>query len=149
LKMPEVVTSVGGVAQLTVGAAVVSTVEIGEFTDYFATVCASLGAVKLGAAGTPAAGANSAVFNSGGTALIAGSIALLKKCLADSDGDATNNVAIENWDIPAPATYIHVAKAVQTAITAGSFRRIENILITTDAFLVANNPADYTQTYKI
>jgi len=158
LKMPEVVTSIGGVTQLTVGAALVSTVEIGEFTDYFATSCATHGLVKFTAAAAAATSANLQILGTDAAALSATQLSGLKKCLGDSNGAASNNVAIENWDLPAPGTYIHVAKAVQTAVTASSFRRIDNILITsTDAtattagatLLAVNTPVDITQTVQL
>jgi hypothetical protein len=67
----------------------------GENTDYFATKCAGVTA-QIAAQGTWSdAFPGSIGFVDG---LDAAEIKLLKACLGDSDGDASNNVEVSNWD---------------------------------------------------
>jgi len=150
LKMPELVTAnSNGVSTISTTVASISTVDIGEFTDYWATSCSLSVSPKMMVAGTPAVGANQVISADGTAALSADDLKALKKCLGDADGNAANNVEITNWDIPLPATFIHVAKASQTVASASSFIRTENLLITSATMEVINTMTDITQTLKL
>jgi hypothetical protein len=66
----------------------------GEFVDYFPTYCAgvTLGVEASGSAESAQGGFSYA------TGLTADEEKALKRCLADSDGNADNNVEVYNWD---------------------------------------------------
>jgi len=158
LKMPEVVTTKNGVSQLGAGTtAAIHTVEIGEFVDYWATPCALSTTPKFKTTITAAAGANQEIVQNDGSTVLGADTDMkaLKKCLGDSNGVASDNVGIENWDIPLGAAasstenFIHVAKVIQTTASANSYRRIDNLLISSASMSVINLMADITQPFKI
>jgi len=146
LKSLEIVTNLDGDrATLTATnlAAYTSTTVIGENTDYFATKCASMTAkVKSEATWTNTNPGSLGYLDFGGNSDQAAAIKLLKACLGDSDGDATNNVDVFNWDYGALSEYVggaadpttfggvvdtvigtypHAIKTVPTAAAAGGW----------------------------
>ena len=86
----------------------------GENIDYFPTMCDGVtfqaeagkkGEVSVGGVGVPAAGT-----------LDAAEEKLLKACLGDADGDASNNLEVYNWDYGTANTtfHPHIVKIVKT-----------------------------------
>ncbi len=115
------VASTGGtLTPATVG--VTSGGSVGEYHDYFPTHCAD---VTVTVVNRPL-GANNSLFSVATLRVHTEEEARqLKECLADADGDASNNVDVENWDHgawegtgPAPATpmfgrFPHAVKLVR------------------------------------
>ena len=94
----------------------------GENIDYFPTMCDGVtfqaeagkkgGASEVGGVGVPTAGS-----------LTAAEEKLLKACLGDADGDASNNLEVYNWDYGTANTtfHPHIVKIVTTpGLTARS-----------------------------
>ena len=86
----------------------------GENIDYFPTMCDGVtfqaeagkkGEVSVGGVGVPTAGS-----------LTAAEEKLLKACLGDADGDASNNLEVYNWDYGTANTtfHPHIVKIVKT-----------------------------------
>ena len=88
------------------------TTQIGEKTDHFATKCAGvtveakMSLVGVTDAWAAAASGDDKAPNPGSVGYLTPSAAnILQVCLGDSDGDATNNVDVYNWDHGAITTY--------------------------------------------
>jgi hypothetical protein len=82
----------------------------GEDTDYFATKCPGVEAQIKYDATANSAGTWNAAVQPGGLGYIgdltAAEVKLLKACLGDSDGDASNNVDVYNWDYGALSEFL-------------------------------------------
>jgi hypothetical protein len=111
LKQLEILTATTyGATGFTAGtapSATVSTVEAGEFTDYFATKCTGL-SVKLltnNDSGGTVTNIDATVKPAGQVYMWGDSAVLsateqktLKKCLGDANGNTSDNVDVEDWD---------------------------------------------------
>jgi len=92
----------------------------GETTDYFASQCGTITATlktDTADAGVAASSTWATTANAGSIGyldLTAGDANILKACLGDSDGDATNNVDVYNWDYGNVMEYV-LANADATA----------------------------------
>jgi len=79
----------------------------GESNDYFADHCDGVTATIAAVTG------NTATDYVALASLDTNEISLLKACLGDANGDATDNVEVQNWDYGS-ATYPHLIKLVRT-----------------------------------
>jgi len=95
----------------------------GENIDYFPTMCdgVTLQATAVADAGAGNSGGSSEVEAGGfayasGTGFDAAAVKLLKACLGDADGDASNNLEVYNWDYGLTNTtwHPHVVKLTKT-----------------------------------
>ena len=180
LKQPEVVTHLDGKRNslmstvFTVGnpdapsaaSAVITKVwtdgQQGENKDYFADHCdgvtVTMTATDVLGVGAGALGDRTNDLNEKVTAafqldsLSTAEVALLKKCLGDSDATSTNNVEIYDWDHGSD-DYPHLIKLVRTVTTFTDGGYYAAIKWVTDKFVLLNpfTPPDAlaTDTYEV
>jgi hypothetical protein len=165
LKQIEIVTNLDGgkptlyanIVGGTVGTVTANTYQsgtTGEFVDYFATKCSGVEAtvttsVSSGTTWDADAKVGSLAYLGG---LTAAEQNLLKACLGDSDGDATNNQEVYDWDYgydlgdgnflmgPFPHAIKTVPVTRATATTEGEFHLVWYDPSTTNKFRVSNLP---------
>jgi len=174
LREPEVITHLDGkrnslmsttyhpqLSEPAVNRAVITKVwtdgRAGENKDYFADHCDGVTVtIGINAAGLTGANADKANTASDATYTLTPAnndqIALLKKCLGDSDATSTNNVDIYDWDT-GDEDYPHLVKLVRTVTTSTDGGYYVALIFTGSVFKMLNPfvPPDaiVTDTYEV